>query len=272
MPLEVLRKLGELVEAGATVVGRKPVRASGLAGFPACDDEVKALADRIWGACDGAAVKERAYGKGRIVWGIPLERHPARSRAGARLPGARHPQRRSAYRFHPSSRRPRRYLLRLQQRQGRGSLRRGLPGRGGPDARVLVSRHGPDRPLPFVRPGRGRLPADVGAPGLRLRLRRLPRDADAGGLSCLPEPLKAEDAAGGHHRRPVDGPLPAGMGRAGIRPLERPDRLDRIGRSRHPVFFRDGELCGGIRDRRAAARRGAGAGSSTSDLCGRSRR
>ncbi len=73
MPLAVLRKLGELVEAGATVVGRKPVRAPGLAGFPSCDDEVRALADAIWGACDGAAVKERAYGKGRIVWGLPLD-------------------------------------------------------------------------------------------------------------------------------------------------------------------------------------------------------
>lgn len=73
MPLAVLRKLGELVEAGATVVGRKPVRAPGLAGFPACDDEVKALAEKIWGPCDGAAVKERAYGKGRIVWGVPLD-------------------------------------------------------------------------------------------------------------------------------------------------------------------------------------------------------
>jgi hypothetical protein len=72
MLLAVLRKLGELIEAGATVVGRKPVRAPGLAGFPACDDEVKALADGIWGACDGAAVKERALGKGRIIWGVPL--------------------------------------------------------------------------------------------------------------------------------------------------------------------------------------------------------
>ncbi len=72
MPLAVLRKLGELIEAGATVVGRKPIRAPGLAGFPACDDEVRALADGIWGPCDGAAVKERSYGKGRIVRGIPL--------------------------------------------------------------------------------------------------------------------------------------------------------------------------------------------------------
>ncbi|MEN6561142.1 MAG: glycosyl hydrolase [Acidobacteriota bacterium] len=72
MPLAVLTKIGELAKAGATVVGRKPARAPGLAGYPACDGEVKALADKIWGACDGAAVKERAYGKGRIVWGIPL--------------------------------------------------------------------------------------------------------------------------------------------------------------------------------------------------------
>jgi hypothetical protein len=72
MPLAVLKKLGELVEAGATVVGRKPVRTSGLAGYPQCDDEAKALAEKIWGRCDGAAVKENPYGKGRIVWGIPL--------------------------------------------------------------------------------------------------------------------------------------------------------------------------------------------------------
>jgi hypothetical protein len=72
MPLEVLRKLGELVEAGATVVGRKPARTPGLAGYPACDDEVGSLAERIWGPCDGVAVKEHRYGQGRIVWGIGL--------------------------------------------------------------------------------------------------------------------------------------------------------------------------------------------------------
>jgi hypothetical protein len=72
MPLQVLKKIGELVEAGATVVGRKPVRTPGLARFPLCDDETRALADSIWGPCDGAAVKQSRYGKGRIIWGIPL--------------------------------------------------------------------------------------------------------------------------------------------------------------------------------------------------------
>ena len=110
--------------------------------------------------------------------------------------------------------------------------------------------------MPFVRPGRGRLPADVGAPGLWLRFRRLSPDADAGGLSFSGAP-EGGGQSGRHHRRPLDGPFPAGMGRAGIRPLERPDQLDRIGRSGHPVFFRDGELCGGIRARRDAAPGGA---------------
>jgi predicted alpha/beta superfamily hydrolase len=72
MPLEVLGKLGELAEAGATIVGRKPLRAPGLAGFPGRDEEVRALADGIWGNCDGVTVKEHRHGKGRIVWGTPL--------------------------------------------------------------------------------------------------------------------------------------------------------------------------------------------------------
>jgi len=72
MPLEVLKKVGELIENGATVVGRKPVKAPGLSGFPKSDEEVKALADRIWGDCDGLRVKERRHGKGKIFWGVPL--------------------------------------------------------------------------------------------------------------------------------------------------------------------------------------------------------
>ena len=46
--LPVLRKLDELVAAGATIVGPKPKAATGLKGFPACDAEVKRLADKLW--------------------------------------------------------------------------------------------------------------------------------------------------------------------------------------------------------------------------------
>ena len=38
--------------------------------YPRCDEEVRALAEELWGDCDGRTVKERAFGKGRVVWGI----------------------------------------------------------------------------------------------------------------------------------------------------------------------------------------------------------
>jgi hypothetical protein len=46
--LPVLRKVRELVSAGATVIGQKPTEASGLTDYPRCDVEVKALADELW--------------------------------------------------------------------------------------------------------------------------------------------------------------------------------------------------------------------------------
>ncbi len=44
----VLKTIGKLVESGARVVGPKPEKAPGLSGYPACDAEVKQLADAIW--------------------------------------------------------------------------------------------------------------------------------------------------------------------------------------------------------------------------------
>ncbi len=72
MSPHVLRKIKELVEAGATAVGPKPERAPGLTGYPQCDAEVKRLADALWGEVDGRKTKERSVGQGRIVWGKTL--------------------------------------------------------------------------------------------------------------------------------------------------------------------------------------------------------
>jgi hypothetical protein len=47
--LPVLRKLKELVAAGATVIGPKPQYATGLTDFPKCDEEVARLATELWG-------------------------------------------------------------------------------------------------------------------------------------------------------------------------------------------------------------------------------
>ena len=69
MSLEVLKKIGQLVRDGATVVGPRPEKAVGLKDYPKCDEEVKALAAEIWGDCDGKTRTEHAYGKGRVIWG-----------------------------------------------------------------------------------------------------------------------------------------------------------------------------------------------------------
>ncbi|MEI6605597.1 MAG: glycosyl hydrolase, partial [Verrucomicrobiota bacterium] len=68
MPLAVLQKLDELVRAGATILGPKPTRTNTLSGYPQCDQQIKDLADKLWGECDGMTVHERRCAQGRIVW------------------------------------------------------------------------------------------------------------------------------------------------------------------------------------------------------------
>ncbi|MGH9616109.1 MAG: glycosyl hydrolase [Acidobacteriaceae bacterium] len=68
----VLRKIKELVENGATILGPKPVRAPGLNNYPHCDGEVAKLAAEIWGDSD-TPMGERKIGKGRVVWGKTIE-------------------------------------------------------------------------------------------------------------------------------------------------------------------------------------------------------
>ena len=67
--LVALRRIRELVRAGATVLGPRPVRASGLAGYPGCDEEVRAIAAELWGEVDGERVLEHRFGLGRVVQG-----------------------------------------------------------------------------------------------------------------------------------------------------------------------------------------------------------
>ncbi|MBN1506273.1 MAG: hypothetical protein JW955_05480 [Sedimentisphaerales bacterium] len=70
---ELLRKIRDLVVGGATVVGMRPERSPSLAGFPDADERVQALAAELWGDLDGVSRTIRFCGKGRIVWGLPLE-------------------------------------------------------------------------------------------------------------------------------------------------------------------------------------------------------
>jgi hypothetical protein len=76
----LLRKIRDLVAAGAIVVGPRPRKSPSLSGFPACDAEVKSIADTLWGDCDGESVTEHSYGRGRIIW-------VRRTKTGAVSPG-----------------------------------------------------------------------------------------------------------------------------------------------------------------------------------------
>jgi len=65
----VARKIRHLVHDGAIVIGPKPQRSPSLEDYPDCDREVAQIGNEIWGACDGAAVRENSYGRGRVFWG-----------------------------------------------------------------------------------------------------------------------------------------------------------------------------------------------------------
>jgi hypothetical protein len=64
----LLKKVRDLVRAGATVVGPRPRKSPSLSGFPGCDAEVERLAAEVWGECDGERITENAFGLGRVVW------------------------------------------------------------------------------------------------------------------------------------------------------------------------------------------------------------
>ncbi len=70
MTPKLLRKIRELVEAGATVLGPRPVKSPSLANYPQCDAEVQQLAAELWGDCDGKNVTKRKHGKGYIACGV----------------------------------------------------------------------------------------------------------------------------------------------------------------------------------------------------------
>jgi hypothetical protein len=72
MTPDLVGKIKQLVEAGATVFGPRPTASPSLADFPKCDEEVAKLAAEVWGDCDGRTVTEHNYGKGRVIWGQPL--------------------------------------------------------------------------------------------------------------------------------------------------------------------------------------------------------
>jgi hypothetical protein len=69
---EVLGKMRQLVEDGATLVGMRPKHSLGLAGFPHSESDVQTHADALWGT-QATASGMRRVGQGRVIWGRGLE-------------------------------------------------------------------------------------------------------------------------------------------------------------------------------------------------------
>ena len=64
VPRQTLRKIVDLAKAGATVVlgTRRPTHAPGLRDYPQCDEEVRQLADELWGHAESTTL-----GQGQVI-------------------------------------------------------------------------------------------------------------------------------------------------------------------------------------------------------------
>ena len=83
----LLAKVRDLVRAGATVVGTPPVKSPSLAGYPACDSEVRSLAEDLWASLVAPKTPtKRAYGKGAVHWGGELSTPAPAPQPGQALP------------------------------------------------------------------------------------------------------------------------------------------------------------------------------------------
>jgi hypothetical protein len=69
MSVEVITKIRDLIQQGATVVGSPPDMSAGLKNYPESDEQVRKIAAEIWGDLDGKIRTEREFGKGRVIWG-----------------------------------------------------------------------------------------------------------------------------------------------------------------------------------------------------------
>ena len=61
---EVLEKLAALVKEGGVILGPKPEKSPSLEGYPKCDEQVKHVADELWGA---SIADTRAIEKGWVL-------------------------------------------------------------------------------------------------------------------------------------------------------------------------------------------------------------
>ena len=67
--LAALQRIEELALKGATILGPKPLKSTGLHQYVENDVAVQKLAAKLWDNVDGTSVQENRYGKGKIISG-----------------------------------------------------------------------------------------------------------------------------------------------------------------------------------------------------------
>ncbi len=69
----VLAKMEELVQAGGTILGGKPLKSPSLQNYPRCDQEILEIANRMWGESHKGGKLEMEVGEGKVLDGISLQ-------------------------------------------------------------------------------------------------------------------------------------------------------------------------------------------------------
>lgn len=72
MTPQFVKRLRDFANAGATIVGPRPDRSPSFEFGPDADALVRRVAGEVWGDLDGTTRTERAFGRGRVIWGKPL--------------------------------------------------------------------------------------------------------------------------------------------------------------------------------------------------------
>jgi len=70
---EVLRKLKQLVQDGAVVIGSAPENSPSLQNYNTADDEIKKISKELWGNVDGEKIKINHFGKGMVINGMNIQ-------------------------------------------------------------------------------------------------------------------------------------------------------------------------------------------------------
>jgi hypothetical protein len=68
-----LKRIAELIKAGAIVAGPKPLQVAGNLNYAENEKELLALSDQVWGKAGTAGASENGYGRGKVYSGISLK-------------------------------------------------------------------------------------------------------------------------------------------------------------------------------------------------------